>query len=80
MDPESPPRAGRGLTAMDAAIALIAVLLIVQMWVLTASLESYLAGHREVTLPAAIVSAAAFIGCLMLYLFIRRLDREVRRG
>ena len=46
----------RGLTAIDGAIALIAVLLIVQMWLLTATLEAFLAGHRGPALPAAIVS------------------------
>ena len=80
MDPGTPPRAGRGLTAMDGAIALIAILVIVQMWVLTASLESDLAGHREVAIPAAVLSAVIFVGSLALYLFIRRLDRQIRKG
>lgn len=64
-----------GTTAMDGAIALIAILLILQMWVLTASLESYLAGHRGVALPAALVSGAFFTAALLLYFFIARLDR-----
>ena len=34
----------RGLTALDGAIALIAVLLIVQMWLLTATLGALLFG------------------------------------
>ena len=38
-------RPQRGITAIDGAIALIAVLLIIQMWLLTATLEAYLAGH-----------------------------------
>jgi predicted Co/Zn/Cd cation transporter (cation efflux family) len=74
------PSRRRVETAMDGAIALVAVLLLVQMWVLTASLESYLAGHRGVALPAALVSAAIFTGCWLLYLFLVRLDRESRRG
>jgi hypothetical protein len=63
---------------MDAAIALDAILLIVQMWVLTASLEAYLAGHTGVALPAALVSGALLLGCWLLYLFILRIDRESR--
>ena len=69
----------RGVTAMDAAIALIAILVIVQMWVLTASLESYLAGHSGVALPAALVSGALMGGCWILYLFVVRIDRESRQ-
>jgi hypothetical protein len=71
-----PPR--RSLTAIDGAIALIAVLLVVQMWLLTATLETFLAGHREPALPAAFLSAILFAACFGLYLFIGRADRESR--
>ena len=70
----------RGLTAIDGAMALIVVLLIVQIWLLSATLESYLAGHREAAVPGAIVSAILFLACLGLYLFVDRIDSEVRRG
>ena len=68
----------RGMTVMDAAIALDAFLLIVQMWVLTASLEAYLGGHTGVALPAALVSGALLLCCWLLYLFVLRIDRENR--
>jgi predicted Co/Zn/Cd cation transporter (cation efflux family) len=77
MDQNQPTRK-RGSTAIDAALALIALLLIVQMWLLTATLESYLAGHREVVLPAAIISGALFLICAGLYMFVRRIDAEAR--
>jgi uncharacterized integral membrane protein len=69
----------RGLTAIDGAIALIAILLMVQMWLLTATLESYLAGHLDAALPAALVSAVLVGGAFGLYLLIERLDRAARR-
>lgn len=69
----------RGLTAIDGAIVLIAVLVVVQMWVLTAALESFLAGHREAALPGAVTSGALLAVCLLLYRFVRRVDRESRR-
>jgi hypothetical protein len=50
----------RGLSAIDGSLALIVILLIVQMWWLTASLEAYLSGHHETALPAAIVSGILF--------------------
>ena len=78
MDQQSNPTGKRGLTAIDAALALIALLLIVQMWLLTATLESYLAGHHEVVLPAAIISGLLFLVCAGLYLFVRRIDAEAR--
>jgi hypothetical protein len=74
------PRQTRGLTAIDGAMVLIIVLLIVQMWLLSATLEAFLAGHRDAALPGAIISALLFAACLALYLFVDRVDAEVRRG
>ena len=68
----------RGATAIDGAIALIAVLLIVQMWLLTATLEAFLAGHREPVVPAALLSALLFGACFGLYMFIERVDRATK--
>ena len=75
----NPPQ-NRGLTAIDGAMVLIVVLLIVQIWLLSATLESFLAGHREAALPGAIISCLLFLACLGLYLFVDRVDSEVRKG
>jgi hypothetical protein len=74
------PSRKKSLTAIDGALALIAVLLVVQMWLLSATLESFLAGHPETTLPAAITSGVLFFACAGLYLFVMRIDATVRRG
>ena len=74
------PERRHGLTAIDGALALIALLLIVQMWLLTATLESYLAGHHEVVVPAAIISGVMFLICGGFYLFVSRIDAEARSG
>lgn len=63
----------RILTAIDAAMLLVIVILVVQMWLLTATLESYLAGHTSVALPAALLSGILLAACTELYFFIRRL-------
>ena len=69
----------RALTAIDGALALVAVLLVVQMWLLTATLETYLAGHREAAVPGAIVSGLLFAACFGLYAFVLRVDAEVKK-
>mgnify|MGYP000134068178 CR=1 FL=1 len=75
----SDPRPGsRGLTALDGAISLIAILLIVQMWLLTATLEAYLAGHHSVAAPAAALSGGLFAAGFALYRFIEGIDRMAR--
>lgn len=79
VDPNAqiPPQT-RGLNAITGAMSLIVVLLIVQVWLLSATLDSYLAGRHSAALPAAIISAAMFACCFGLYLFVLRIDREVR--
>jgi hypothetical protein len=69
----------RGLTAIDGAMTLIVILLIVQIWLLSATLESYLAGHREGVVPGAILSGILFLACVGLYAFVDRIDSEVRK-
>jgi len=55
-------------------------LLIVQIWLLSATLESYLGGHREAAVPGAIISGVLFAACLGLYRFVDRIDSEIRKG
>jgi len=70
---------GRGLVAIDGAMALIAILLIVQIWLLSATLEAYLAGHVGAVIPGAIFSGIIFAGCLTLNFFVDRVDLESRQ-
>jgi hypothetical protein len=72
------PDGRRGLTAINGANALIMVLVIVQMWLVSAALESALAGRDEAALPAAIASGVLFAGSLFLLRFVSRVDRELR--
>jgi hypothetical protein len=66
----------RGLVAVDGAMALIVILLIFQIWLLSATLQTFLAGHTGAVLPAAIFSGLVFLGCLVLDLFVTRVDQE----
>lgn len=74
--PHSDPQRNRGLTAIDAVTALLVILLVAQMWLLSATLDAYLAGHTETALPAAAVSGLLCLGCFALYRFVRRVDRS----
>ncbi len=58
----------------------VIILLMVQMWLLTATLESYLAGHHGVALPGFIVSLGLSAACVALYRFVIRLDRAPDPG
>ncbi len=72
------PQQRRGLTAIDAIAALVVILLVVQIWLLSATLDSYLAGHTETALPGAIVSGLLCAACFVMYGFVRRVDRDAR--
>ena len=74
------PSKTRGLTAITGAMSLIAVLLIVQIWLLSATLESFLAGRRGSALPGAVFSGAMFLISFGLYLFVDRVDSSVRES
>jgi hypothetical protein len=73
------PQQKRGLVAIDGVAALMAILLIVQIWLLSAALENFLSGHGGAALPAAIFSGLLFLGCLALSLFVDRVDQDCRR-
>ena len=68
----------KGLVAIDGATALIVLLVVLQIWLLSAALESFLAGHTETALPAAIFSGVLFLSCVALTLFASGVDRKSR--
>jgi hypothetical protein len=78
-DPAKLPPRSRGLNAITGAMSLVVVLLMVQIWLLSATLDSYLAGRGGGAVPAAIISLVMFLASFALYLFVGRIDRETRK-
>ena len=73
------PARKRRRVAIDAALVMVIFVLIVQMWLLTATLESYLAGHHDVALPGFLSSLALFLLCVFFYRLVLRIDRMKER-
>lgn len=69
----------RRRVAIDAAMVMVILVLMVQMWLLTATLESYLAGHHGVALPGLLSSVGLFAVCAFLYRLVLRVDRMAER-
>lgn len=65
----------RRTTALDGVAALLILLLMVQVWLLSATLDAYLAGHRDAALPGAICSGIIFAAAAGLFWFVQRIDR-----
>ena len=74
-----PSKQRRGLVAIDGAMALIVILLVVQIWLLSATLETFLAGHSGAVVPAAMFSGLIFSGCFALHFFVSRVDQDSRK-
>jgi hypothetical protein len=51
------------------------VLLMVQVWLLSATLDAYLAGHTSAALPGALCSGLIFAGVGALYWFAQHAAR-----
>lgn len=62
-DPEAPrfPRFQR-MTIVNGILAVVVLIVILQLWLLTATVNAYLGGNTSILLPAALVS----LGCLGL--------------
>ena len=75
--PPAPDR--RALAVIGGVNVFIGILLVIQMWLLSASLETFLAGHDEGAVPGAIVSGVLFAGCLLLARFMDRAERTASR-
>lgn len=75
----SSPARRRRRVAIDAAMVLVILVLMVQMWLLTATLESYLAGHHAVALPAFVSSLVLFAVCAFLYRLVLKIDKLPER-
>lgn len=67
-------------TVFTAIVAMIGVIVVLQLWLLTASLESVLAGSYRPAVAGTIGSALLFLVGAALVRYVVRLDREVSRS
>ncbi|MEZ5319469.1 MAG: DUF6755 family protein [Vicinamibacterales bacterium] len=70
------PRRSRSqrLTIVNAMLVFVIVIVVLQLWLLTASVNAYLAGDRAIVLPAAAASLACFALNAGLLRYLRGLD------
>ena len=57
-------------------LAFVLILVILQLWLLTATMNAYLGGDDGIVIPAAMASAACFVLNAGLLRYLRRLDQH----
>lgn len=69
----------QGTTLFSAILALVATTVVLQLWLLTFSMEALLRRHYSTLTPAAIASTVLLAINLGLLRYVFRFDREARR-
>jgi len=59
------------MAIVNGILVIVIMIIILQLWLLTATMNAYLGGNNDVLLPAALVSlfCLALIGGLLWYLY-----------
>jgi hypothetical protein len=63
------------LTIVNAILSIVAMIVILQLWLLTATMNSYLGGEESVVLPALIGSAVCLLLNAGLLSYIYKMER-----
>jgi hypothetical protein len=69
----------QGTTLFSAILALVTTTVVLQLWLLTFSMEALLRGHYSTLIPAALASTALFAVNAGLLRYVFRFDREAQR-
>ena len=63
-------------TIVAGILCFVLVLVVLQLWLLTATMESFLGGSDAIVMPAALASIGCFaLNFGLLHFFLRRLER-----
>ena len=63
------------LRILAGIVSIVVLIVVLQLWLLTATMNAYLGGDRGAALPAAAASSVCFVLILGLLRYVYRLDR-----
>ncbi len=63
------------MTIAAGIFSVVAIIVVLQLWLFTATMEAYLGGNNSVALPALLASVICLLLNLGLFHYIRNLDR-----
>jgi hypothetical protein len=63
------------LTIINGMLFFVLIIVILQLWLLTATMNAWLGGDEAIVWPGVLVSAAGFVLNLGLLVYLQRLER-----
>ena len=66
-------------TVIHGMLAFVIILVILQLWLLTATMNAFLGGDESAIWPAAVASTACFLLNVGLLAFLGRIERGTQR-
>jgi uncharacterized protein DUF6755 len=63
------------MTVLSGMLAFVVILVVLQLWLLTATMNAFLGGDERVIWPAAFASLACFLLAVGLLLYLYSIDR-----
>ena len=70
----------QGLTLFTACLWLIGTIVVIQLWLVAASLDALLGGAVGILIPAGVASIILFLVNAGLLMSVLRFDRRIRRS
>ena len=67
-------------TIISGMLVFVLILVVLQLWLLTATMNAWLGGDDSIVWPGALASAAALGLNVGLYLYLRRMERTRGSG
>ena len=64
------------LTIVDGILAIVAMIVILQLWLLTATMNAFLGGEQTVIVPAAIASGVCVLLNVGLLRYLYKMERR----
>lgn len=70
----TPETQGQRMSIVLAILCIVGVLVVLQLWLLTATMEAFLGGDDAIVIPAALASGACFfLNFGILHFYLRKL-------
>ena len=63
------------LTIIQGMLVFVLIVVVLQLWLLTATMNAWLGGDETIVWPGALASAGGFALNVGLYLYLRRIER-----